>query len=134
MSVKQEDIDKAIVREDYYTVGVKTTVCVLTLENGFEVIGHSGCVNPYDYDISVGGPIAKQRAVDKVWQLLGFMNQMDEWRNQQIIADIQAEAQLLGLYDRPEAIQGNVLDLRDRDAAVEEAAGMDEMTDSEKNG
>lgn len=70
-----DDINAAIESEEYITLGKKTTACVLTLKNGFEVVGTSACVNPADYDIEKGKPFAKQRAMDKVWEVEGYRSQ-----------------------------------------------------------
>lgn len=75
MPLTQDDIEALIEKEDYYTVGVKSTICVLTLKNGFEVIGKSGCLNPDDYDLEKGSPIARRRAVEKLWELEGYKQQ-----------------------------------------------------------
>lgn len=70
-----DQIETAIVKEEYLTLGIKTTTCVLTLKNGFEVIGTSACVDPTSYDIDKGKPLARQRALDKVWELEGYLLQ-----------------------------------------------------------
>lgn len=75
MPLTESDIESLIAKEDYYTVGAKTTICVLTLDNGFEVIGKAGCLNPDDYDLGKGKPIARRRAVDKLWELEGYKQQ-----------------------------------------------------------
>jgi len=67
-----EDIEKAIVKEEYIKVGTKTTIAVLTLKNGFEVIGKSGCVDPSNYDHEIGSKVAREKAVDQVWLLEGY--------------------------------------------------------------
>ena len=71
-TVTPEDIDAAIASEEFSKVGQKTTVCVLTLRNGFEVIGTSSCVDPASYNQEIGNKFAKQRAMDKVWELEGY--------------------------------------------------------------
>ena len=68
----EEQIEAAIVKEEYVTLGVKTTCCVLTLKNGFEVVGTSACVDPENFDMEVGKPYARKRAIDKVWELEGY--------------------------------------------------------------
>ena len=67
-----EDIEKAIVKEEYIKVGTKTTIAVLTLKNGFEVVGKSGCVDPANYDHKIGSKVAREKAVDQVWLLEGY--------------------------------------------------------------
>jgi hypothetical protein len=46
----KEDLAEQIVKTEYTRVGVKTTICTLTLKNGFEVIGTSACVDPANFD------------------------------------------------------------------------------------
>lgn len=48
------------------------TFCVLILRNGFTVTGESACANPDIFDPEIGRKVARQKAVEKVWPLLGF--------------------------------------------------------------
>lgn len=48
------------------------TFCVLVLKNGFTVTGESACASPENFDAAIGRKIAREKAVDKVWTLLGF--------------------------------------------------------------
>lgn len=68
----QEDIEATIVSEEYTKMGKKTTVCLLTLRNGFEITGTSGCVDPANFDEAIGRKFAKEQAVEKIWQLEGY--------------------------------------------------------------
>jgi hypothetical protein len=90
--VTQQDIDAAIAGEFYFTAqeGVLAdkkagwensiffpelgllTFCVLVLQNGFTVTGESACVSPENFDFELGKKIARQKAVEKVWPLLGY--------------------------------------------------------------
>lgn len=49
------------------------TVCILTLDNGFQVIGKSACADPANYDEEIGRKIAYDNAEREIWPLLGFM-------------------------------------------------------------
>ena len=69
--VTPQDVEDAIVSEDYKKMGHKIMVCHLTLKDGFEVIGTAGVVNPDEYDPKVGKIVARSKAMDKVWQHLG---------------------------------------------------------------
>lgn len=53
------------------------TFCVLVLRNGFTVTGESACASPANFNAEIGRRLARERAVDKVWPLLGY-----ELRNQ----------------------------------------------------
>lgn len=48
------------------------TFCVLVLKNGFTVTGESACASPENFDEILGRKIARQKATEKVWPLLGF--------------------------------------------------------------
>lgn len=48
------------------------TICVLVLRNGFTVTGESACASPENFDAELGRKIARQKAVDKIWPLLGY--------------------------------------------------------------
>jgi len=42
------------------------------LRNGFTVTGESACASPENYNAELGRKIARQKAMDKIWPLLGF--------------------------------------------------------------
>lgn len=48
------------------------TFCVLRLKNGFTVTGESACASPENFNAELGQKIARTKAIDKVWPLLGF--------------------------------------------------------------
>lgn len=50
----------------------RTTIVQLTLDNGFTVEGSSAAVSAENFDKELGERLARQRAVDEVWRLLGF--------------------------------------------------------------
>lgn len=71
-----EDIEKSILKEEYVKMGKKMTVCLLTLDNGHEVVGTSGCVDHKNYDFEIGKKFARQKAVDQLWPLFGYAMQV----------------------------------------------------------
>ena len=48
------------------------TFCVLVLRNGFTVHGASGVASPENFDAEIGRKRARQKAVDKIWPLMGY--------------------------------------------------------------
>ena len=71
--VTPEMLDAEIVAEQYHVfAGSCLTVCCLTLKNGFTVTGESACALPENFDAEIGQKIAKAKARDKIWPLLGF--------------------------------------------------------------
>jgi hypothetical protein len=73
--VTLEEIEGLISTREFFTLGKKTTVCLLTLNNGFEVIGTAACVKAEDYNQEIGAKFAYQRAVDKIWEVEGYYRQ-----------------------------------------------------------
>ena len=48
------------------------TFCVLVLRNGFTVTGESACASPENFDAELGRKIARQKAIEKCWPLMGY--------------------------------------------------------------
>ena len=67
------DVAAAIVGETYTVLpSGRVTVCELTLKNGFTVRGESAVVFIENFDVEIGRDVARKKAVDQVWQLLGY--------------------------------------------------------------
>lgn len=70
------DILDTVVKADYWRLGeTTTTVCQLTLKNGFTVLGQSACIDPLNFNKTIGEKVAWDNAVDKVWELEGYLLQ-----------------------------------------------------------
>lgn len=48
------------------------TICILTMHNGFTVIGKAAPADPQNFDPELGKNIAYEDAVRQVWPLMGF--------------------------------------------------------------
>ena len=71
--ITPEQIDEAIIGEDYYVFPDTTvTISLLKLENGFTVTGESACASPENFDAELGRKIARSQARDKIWALMGY--------------------------------------------------------------
>ena len=53
-------------------MGKKTVVCLLTLKNGFEIVGVAACVDPGNFDMEIGMKFSREDAINKIWQLEGY--------------------------------------------------------------
>ncbi|WP_299375873.1 Gp49 family protein [uncultured Kiloniella sp.] len=72
--ITPEIIDGVIVSEQYHVfAGSMLTVCALTLENGFHVVGESACASPENFNAEIGRKIARENARNKIWQLEGYL-------------------------------------------------------------
>lgn len=61
-------IKSLIVNAEYQRFGDTSTVCVLTLRNGFTVTGESACINKAVFDAEIGQKVAYDNAVNKIWR------------------------------------------------------------------
>lgn len=69
-----DELKSLVAREEYYRFPDSTqTVCCLYLHNGFTVLGNSACLNLEDYDQTIGRQVAYDDAIDKMWQLQGYL-------------------------------------------------------------
>lgn len=67
-------IAETILAEQYYVFpGTVLTVCCLTLQNGFNVIGKSAPVSPLNFNEEMGKTIARTDAVNQIWALEGYL-------------------------------------------------------------
>lgn len=73
------DIQSEIMSVDYIDRPFNTTltICMITLNNGYTVVGHSACINPDDYDMHIGRQVAYKKAEDQIWGLLGYVKRTE---------------------------------------------------------
>lgn len=68
-----EEVAAAIVDETYTVLpDGRTTICQLTMRNGFTVDGKSACVDKAEFNAKLGNKYARAQAVEKVWMFLGY--------------------------------------------------------------
>ena len=75
--VTQEHVDSIFAEASFevFKLGDKTTVVAATLQNGFVIVEASSCVHPKNYDEGLGASICKNRIVNKIWELEGYVLQ-----------------------------------------------------------
>lgn len=72
--VTKEMVEGAIIGSDFHVFpGTTVTVCCLKLYNGFTVTGESACASPENFDTELGEKIAHDDAMNKIWQLEGYL-------------------------------------------------------------
>ena len=80
--IRPDNLDQIIKQEDYYVFpGTANTICLLTLINGFTLVGHSSCVSIENFDEEIGRKIARSNARDKIWGFLGYQLKEDLYKN-----------------------------------------------------
>lgn len=73
-TVTIEDINK-ILDDTLFTsevFGNKTTILKAQLPNGFVIVESSSCVDPANFNHSLGIEICQKRVIDKIWELEGY--------------------------------------------------------------
>jgi hypothetical protein len=69
-----ESIDVVVSIVQYHQFkGTTVTVCCITLDNGYCVIGESAAASPENFDAEIGRSIAYKNARDKIWALEGYL-------------------------------------------------------------
>ena len=72
--VTSNSIDNKIKSSMYHQFpGTNTTVCCLTLENGYTVVGHSACASDANFDKNIGERLAYDHAKNQIWALEGYV-------------------------------------------------------------
>lgn len=72
--VTPERLDEVIDSEQYHVFPNSTfTACLLTLTNGYNVLGESACASPENFDADLGRKIARNNARNKIWALEGYL-------------------------------------------------------------
>lgn len=73
-AVNSEIIRHKIVSEQFHVFpDTAVTVCCISLDNGFHVIGQSACVSTEDFDPEVGRKLAYANAFERIWELEGYL-------------------------------------------------------------
>lgn len=75
VSVGAQMVENFIKEKHVSTIGDKTTLVRVVLQNDFEIIESSACVDKANYDKSIGAEICMKKIKDKIWMLLGFLLQ-----------------------------------------------------------
>lgn len=78
-SITKKDIDnilaKTFVKVEKY--GDKTVVLMATLPNEFVIVESSSCVDPVNFDMSVGEEICMDKLVNRIYELEGYKLQCE---------------------------------------------------------
>jgi len=76
--ITPERLEEVIAGEQYHVFpGTMLTVCCLTLESGFNVVGESACASPENFDKELGRKRARENAKNQIWKLEGYRLKCD---------------------------------------------------------
>lgn len=68
----QKLFDKWVANVEFHFMGVKTTACLLTVYNGYEIVGTSACVDPINFNEAIGKQYALIDALHQLDPYIGF--------------------------------------------------------------
>lgn len=71
--VSLEQVLSLIDREETHVFDNVLTIAVITLKNGYKVIGQSAAASPENFNQELGAKIARDNAIAQIWPLAGFM-------------------------------------------------------------
>jgi hypothetical protein len=85
-SVTQLQIESLLAKTAFQvkTFYGKVTVVVAKLPNGFTIVESSACVDPENYNELMGFEICKERIVNKLWELEGYLLQEYLYRKNEL--------------------------------------------------
>lgn len=77
MKLTREYLLDRVSDTQFFRVGnTTTTICALTLDDGFVVVGSSECIDPDEFNKKIGEGLAFEDALKKLWSPLGYAAQL----------------------------------------------------------
>ena len=86
--VTEDRINEVIKTVDFFKLTQVMTVCVITLINGYEVLGKSACASPENFDAEIGKDLAFEDARQQIWHLEGYL--LKQWLAVEASAEAEA--------------------------------------------
>lgn len=75
MKLTEIDIKRVIKNIEHFKIGKKTVICLITLENGFEIVGTASCIDVNNFEYDTGKELSYRDAENKIWAYEGYMAQ-----------------------------------------------------------
>lgn len=86
----------------------RTTICQLTMENGFTIRGESSCVSIENFNKALGEEYSYRKALDKAWAFEGYLLAEDRHRESRgdtnTLESLQQEARLKLVHELMEIL------------------------------
>jgi Phage protein (N4 Gp49/phage Sf6 gene 66) family len=72
-AVMYRELRNKVAKTEFTRMGQKTTICLLTLKSGFEIVGTSSCVDPRDFNEKIGNHEAEKAAYAELERYDGYL-------------------------------------------------------------
>lgn len=81
--VTEESIALSVAEEKYFILDDnRTTICQITMENGFTVLGTASVVDIRNFDVALGRQYAHKDAYNKLFELEGYLLKQQIWERE----------------------------------------------------
>lgn len=74
-SSRREYLEQYIVKKEFVRIGQKTTICLLTIYNGFEIVGSSACLDKTKLNKELSELKAYENALQEFDKQFAFLEQ-----------------------------------------------------------
>lgn len=74
-SSRKEYLEQYIIKKEFVRIGQKTTICLLTIYNGFEIVGYSTCLDKTKFNKELGELKAYENALQEFDKQFTFLEQ-----------------------------------------------------------
>lgn len=98
--LNKEKLESKITNVEYQRFGATGTLCVITLANGYTVIGESGCIDPSIFNEAMGKEIAYANAFEKLWGILGYAEKQRWYEETQLSWEDRVKQELSELDEK----------------------------------
>lgn len=120
--LSQSDIEGKIKDVDYLNTQ-QLTFAIVTVENGFQVAGQAGVIDPERFDFKIGSKVAKQRAISELWQLEGYLAKEKDYNLSSVAIHTGKVLWLDECYELREKFNDPAFDMYDRVQSLWDLAG-----------
>lgn len=87
--ISEQLLSAKIKSETYYQPESTTvTVCILELRSGFYVVGKWVSPSPASFDLATGKELARQDAINRMWELEGYAQKEASWTRRQMAREL----------------------------------------------
>jgi len=81
-----ESIEASILNTKFI-VDRTLTICIMTLHNGYTIVGKSACADPSNFQEDLGQRLSRADAVNQIWPLMGFELKARMYRDDRLVSE-----------------------------------------------
>lgn len=72
--IEANTVDEIYINRDHHLLGDlgTLTICVLKMQNGFQIVGYSAAASPENFNAELGRRFARDHAINQAWGFMGY--------------------------------------------------------------